>query len=763
MASSDRPSAAAPSVVTASVCAFAIIATQVAGKAARDALFLTHFDISALPLVLIASALLSIGAVLFAARGITILGPSRVVPPLFLASGILLVAEWVFAMRSARPASVIVYLHVAVIGSLLISGFWSIINETFDPRRAKQGIGRIVGGATMGGLFGGVVADQVGSRAGVLWVLPVIAALHLVCAALLTRFEAKGTAAQSWRAWFATGSRRHDAESGFRVLRRVGYLRNLAIIVLLGNAAATLVDFLFKARATERFHDGAELVRFFAVFYTLVSVVTLVVQASMTRRLLERVGIANLVSVRPAVMTAGGLVTLPVLGLVGLGILRGVEAVLQSSLFRSGYELLYTPVIPRDKRSTKTIIDVGADRMGDVLGGAIIRAVIFLPMVVADHVLVLLAVVLSVVGFIIARALRRGYIRALEASLIDQANQLDLKEDQALITRTTLMESFAGIDLSMSSAAISLDELRSAARTGSTKRKKEEDETEDEPIPAMPAVAVADAEVAALIALRSGNPKRVHAELRQARTLSPAVAAQVIALLAWDEVTGWASRALAKAAPSITGQLVDRLLDPNEDFAIRRRIPRILGTCATSRSYDGLMAALEDRRFEVRFQSARALARIHQQLPSLPIDKDDVYAAVLRETRVDKTLWQDQRLIDEPATNESLEIDKTLHARTSRSMEHAFTLLSLVLARAPLQIAFKGLLTTDAVLRGTSLEYLESVLPREIWNGLSPLLDDTRPQVPAARPQEAVLEELLLSNQSIELNLEELRKHARGE
>jgi hypothetical protein len=149
MANQRRASAAAPSVVVASACAFAIIATQVAGKAARDALFLSNFDISALPLVLMASALLSIVVVLFTVRGITLLGPARMIPPFFLASGILLVAEWAFATRNPQVGAVLVYFHVAVIGSILISGFWSIINEAFDPRSAKQGIGRIVGGATV--------------------------------------------------------------------------------------------------------------------------------------------------------------------------------------------------------------------------------------------------------------------------------------------------------------------------------------------------------------------------------------------------------------------------------------------------------------------------------------------------------------------------------------------------------------------------------------------------------------------------------------
>ncbi len=759
MASPGRPRSATPSVLVASVCAFAIIATQVAGKATRDTLFLTHFDISALPLVLIASALLSFAVVLFAARGITLLGPSRVVPPFFLLSGVLLLVEWAFAQNSPRPAAVIVYLHIAVIGSILISGFWSIVNEAFDPRAAKQSIGRIVGGATVGGLFGGFLVDQVGAREGVLWVLPIVAALHLLCAGLLTWIRPHGSSGESkpFSAWFGSRRRQHQAESSLRVLRRVGYLRNLALVVLLGNAAATLIDFLFKARAIDNFQSSAELARFFAVFYTAISVATLVVQAAMTRRLLERIGIANLVAVRPAVLTVGGLASLPVLGLIGLGLLRGVEAVLQSSLFRSGYELLFTPVVPQDKRSTKTLIDVGADRLGDVLGGAIVRIVIFLPMAVADHILVLVAVAISIAGFVIARALRRGYIRALEASLLDRANGLEIDGNEALGLRTTMMESFAGLDLTMSDAGLTVEALRAAARERPRVVSESADTEEIEAVAVTPHAPPPDPEMASLAALRSGNAKRIQGELRRTRALSPAVAAQVISLLAWDEVTGWASRALAKAAPTITGQLIDRLLDANEDFAIRRRIPRILGTCATSRSYDGLMAALGDTRFEVRFQSARALARIHDTVPALPIRASDVYDAVMRETRVERALWQDQRLIDEPATNDSLQIDEVLHRRTNRSMEHVFTMLSLVLPRAPLQIAFKGLLTDDVLLRGTSLEYLESVLPKEIWTALHPLLDDTRPPT-TARPQEAVLDELLRSNQSIELNLEELRK-----
>jgi AAA family ATP:ADP antiporter len=601
----------------AGVCAFAMIATQVAGKTARDALFLTNFPVSALPLVLIASAVLSIVAALLTARAMTLYGPARIVPPLFLASGLLLLVEWWLAARSPRPAAVVVYLHVASLGSILISGFWSLIDEAFDPRTAKVGIGRIIGGATAGGLFGGLLAERVGALAGVLWIIPIIAALHLGCALLLPRFSHDETHRRAFSLGdlFSLREREHTGESGFQVLRRSSYLRSLAAMVLLGNVAATLLDYLFKARATEGYPQAGELVRFFAVFYTVVSLLTLAVQTGMTRRLIEGIGIANTLAIRPGLVTLGGVATLPAMGLLGVGVLRGLEMVAQSSLFRSGYELLFTPVVPDEKRRIKTIVDVGADRMGDIVGAALIRAVIMLPAAAVSYVLVSAAVAISLVSLVVARALHRGYVRALEASLLHRANALDISSDPSA-TRTLAMESFTGIDFSMTGAGIPISELRALAglREGATTQTG----SVVEHATTATLTPVVDPELASLIELRSGDPKRVHAELNRSRVLAPMIAAQVITLLAWDEVSGWASRSLAKAAPFITGQLVDRLLDSDEDFAIRRRIPRILSTCPTQRSVGGLLAALSDERFEVRYQAARAMTRIHESSPNVP-------------------------------------------------------------------------------------------------------------------------------------------------
>jgi hypothetical protein len=89
-------------------------------------------------------------------------------------------------------------------------------------------------------------------------------------------------------------------------------------------------------------------------------------------------------------------------------------------------------------------------------------------------------------------------------------------------------------------------------------------------------------------------------------------------------------------------------------------------------------------------------------------------------------------------------------------------LLSLVLPTEPLQIAFRGLHTDDPTLKGTALEYLEGVLPGRIREALWPYLEDPRPANRAARAREDILQDLLRSNHSIMLNLEELKRRSGG-
>ena len=288
--------------------AAAMIANHVGGRATRDALFFSNFDITAFPIMLIVASLLSIVAVVVFSRAMLSLSPQRLVPLAFGASAVMLLVEWWLTSQSSKVAAVAVYLHLAVVGSFLISGFWSIINERFDPRTAKMRISRIAAGATVGGLAGGILAERVAALLSVSAMLPLLALLHLFCA---WRLRALGpaaiTASPQANRDPASDFQPEAHRSGFRIVAQESYLRSLAMLVVLGTLSGVLIDYVFKAQVVATYPQGEELMRFFAVFYTAVSLITFILQTAFGRFALEKLGLAKTVATLPAAVGVGAL------------------------------------------------------------------------------------------------------------------------------------------------------------------------------------------------------------------------------------------------------------------------------------------------------------------------------------------------------------------------------------------------------------------------------------------------------------------------
>jgi len=131
---------------------------------------------------------------------------------------------------------------------------------------------------------------------------------------------------------------------------------------------------------------------------------------------------------------------------------------------------------------------------------------------------------------------------------------------------------------------------------------------------------------------------------------------------------------------------------------------------------------------------------------------------VLREIAVDRGIWESRQLIDPDDDSSSSEAE-LLRERAGRSAEHVFTLLSLILPRETLWLAFQGVHTDDRHLHGTALEYLETVLPEPVWVGLRPLLERGERQPSTSRRTAAqALKDLLASRASIEVALARQRR-----
>jgi hypothetical protein len=142
------------------------------------------------------------------------------------------------------------------------------------------------------------------------------------------------------------------------------------------------------------------------------------------------------------------------------------------------------------------------------------------------------------------------------------------------------------------------------------------------------------------------------------------------------------------------------------------------------------------------------------------VDRERIFEVVRREVKVGRPVWEGHRLLDAIADERASFVDEFIKDRAGQSLAHVFVLLSLVLPTTPLQIAYRGLHTSDPKLRGFALEYLEEVLPPDIRDLLWPFLGTKAPASAGARGREEILADLLRSNDSIVLNLQELRRKA---
>jgi hypothetical protein len=212
----------------------------------------------------------------------------------------------------------------------------------------------------------------------------------------------------------------------------------------------------------------------------------------------------------------------------------------------------------------------------------------------------------------------------------------------------------------------------------------------------------------------------------------PIIIGALVQLLARDDLVRGVVAALAVFGPRAAGEMISALLDSATPEVIRRRLPLALKACPSTIARDGLLAAIGAFGFEIRLRCGRALVALTDAEPQLQQSFPDTLGLVEREL----TGGGDPHLV----------------------REHVFNLLALTLDREPVRIAARAFTTDDAYVRGTALEYLETVLPPRIFSALRPLLAATGPAPVRRRPEADVRAELIKAGATMTVSVDELRR-----
>ena len=204
--------------------------------------FISHLGADQLPWVTFAMGI-TIGVIMQGYTKLIALVPRRsMIPVTQVGIVVMLLLFWVlFTFIGKDWVAVAYYIVVQILAILLISQFWTLANDVYDPRQAKRIFGFIGGGASLGGAMGsGLTAflvESVGSRTMMLMGAGVMIICLLIVMTIVRREKSAGTSDAS-----KTGE--EDSVSGgeaLRLLRSSRQLQIISLVIAFGAMASNIV------------------------------------------------------------------------------------------------------------------------------------------------------------------------------------------------------------------------------------------------------------------------------------------------------------------------------------------------------------------------------------------------------------------------------------------------------------------------------------------------------------------------------------------
>jgi AAA family ATP:ADP antiporter len=277
-----------------------------------------------------------------------------------------------------RAVAVGFYLFGLIVGILLISQFWTLANDVYDPRQAKRVFGFIGAGASLGGFAGAALTSTVVERIGTNSVLLVSAATLAVCTltvATVVRREpgaGRSDASQTGEESGVSGS------EALRLLRSSRHLQTIAMVIGFAAIGAGIIEQQLNMAAAES--RGAENVdavtAFLAQITAYLSIIGFLVQVVLTSRIHRFLGIGFALMILPVVDSVTGLLMLFNGALWTAGFARILDTSLRYTVDKTTREILFLPLPVDTKYQAKPFIDVTVDRVAKGAGALVLLVLV---------------------------------------------------------------------------------------------------------------------------------------------------------------------------------------------------------------------------------------------------------------------------------------------------------------------------------------------------------------------------------------------------
>ena len=268
---------------------------------------------------------------------------------------------------------------------VLVTQFWILVNDVFNPREVKRLIGFFGSGGLLGGILGGLLTGSLGRDIPdeLLLIASGILILSVFVVNYIFIWQRKNKPVTDKPNYLNKERAKKPAKAGFidcfNTVRKNYYLKLLAVVVTLTFIVATFIDYQSKTVIEMKVERIDEMTYIFGFFHAGLYVVPFLISIFMTSNLIKSFGIRIILLLFPLMLLLcfGGIAFWPVLGFA-LAI-KASDKSLSFSINQYMRELLYIPVSPELKYKAKIFIDMFLNRFAKGIGALILLIFIFLP------------------------------------------------------------------------------------------------------------------------------------------------------------------------------------------------------------------------------------------------------------------------------------------------------------------------------------------------------------------------------------------------
>jgi AAA family ATP:ADP antiporter len=285
-----------------------------------------------------------------------------------------------FALGSAAGVpylGVAFFIWVGIFSISLVAQFWSFANDIYSKSAGERLFPMIMIGMTAGAPIGSFLAGHL-FKLGfdppvILQISAVLLATTLLLYLIVNRRETRQHAAPP--APLAPGG-------GFVLVLRSGYLRLIAVLIVLLNIVNTTGEYLVArlltghastlAAADPAFNTQAYIGAFYGSYQFWVNVTALVLQAFVTSRLVKHQGLRGALLALPLIALGGYATIAAGASFAVVRWIKTAENATDYSIMNTARQLLWLPTTREEKYKAKQAIDTFFMRGGDLLSAAVV-------------------------------------------------------------------------------------------------------------------------------------------------------------------------------------------------------------------------------------------------------------------------------------------------------------------------------------------------------------------------------------------------------